>query len=199
MIAVAHYAQVPPQQMKWEKEKTPSAYVVLMRPTKSVVINNAANECRLFFPHSIETSAINFEEAVVAFYKVNSVSRILNQDENRDLSRVQARSQVLAIANYQNDWDGYGAIRPLSECLSHALDIINEEKICLDCLTDIYPNPNGTISFEWEEEDKEIGLEFGSKEFSYYTRFGDHHSYNNKKKYVAEEIGKLAEIVSYMG
>ena len=198
MLAVAHYAQTP-QLMKWEKEEFPSAYIVLIKPTKSLVFNNASNECRLFLPNTIEANAINFEEASVAFYKVNHVGQNLVQDEEKLFSRMQARSQVLAIANYQNDWDGYGAIRPLSECLSHALDIINEEKICLNCLTDIYPNPNGTISFEWEEEDKEIGLEFGSKEFSYYTRFGDHHSYNNKKKYVAEEIGKLAEIVSYMG
>lgn len=115
-------------------------------------------------------------------------------DQTEDI-RMETRNLVLSIANYQDDWDGYGAIRPLSECLSHALDIIGNSHISLNNLSDIYPNPNGTITIEWEQNGNEIGLELGNHEFSYYVHIGDLHSYNNKKQYNDEEIAKLAEYV----
>ena len=102
------------------------------------------------------------------------------------------------LCQLQDDWDGYGAIRPLSECLNHALEIVRNKKINLDFLTDIYPNPNGTLSLEWEQDDNEIGLELGKEEFSFFAHFGELHSYNNKKRYAAEEIERLAEFVSYL-
>lgn len=110
--------------------------------------------------------------------------------------RLQAKDEIRAYANFQDDWDGYGAVRPVAECLNHALEIIRNENVCLDYLTDIYPNPNGTITLEWEQDDNEIGLEVGSREFSYFAHFGDIHTYNNKKQYVAKELEKLAVYIS---
>lgn len=68
----------------------------------------------------------------------------------------------------------------------------------MEYLTDIYPNPNGTLTLEWEQNYKEIGLEVGCREFSFFAHFGDIHSYNNRKKYDADEIEKLAGYVSFL-
>ena len=122
----------------------------------------------------------------------------LLKDGKRDVQRETAQDEVRVFANYMDNWDGYGAIRPLSECLNHALEIIRNKNISLDYLSDIYPNPNGTLSLEWEKNDNEIGLEVGKEEFSFFAHFGEYHSYNNRKQYVAEEIERLAEFVSYL-
>ena len=196
MSATAHYAKQA-NIIEWEKNETPSAYIVPMSEEHALIVRDLPYECKVYVTN-VEIDADVIDDANIVFHKVVEMSNEIAADEQADSSRMRARSQVLAIANYKDDWDGYGAIRPLSACLSHALDIIDDKEFGIENLSDIYPNPNGTITFEWENGNKEIGLELGSQEFSYYARFGEHHSYNNKKQYVAEEIDRLAEFVSYM-
>ena len=138
------------------------------------------------------------KESDVSYFRVKKADSKLLKSEHVDVQRESAQDEIRALANYMDDWDGYGAIRPLSECLNHALEIVRNKKINLDFLTDIYPNPNGTLSLEWEQDDNEIGLELGKEEFSFFAHFGELHSYNNKKRYAAEEIERLAEYVSYL-
>lgn len=197
MMSVAtHYAKSA-NVMEWERGETQSTYFVPMSEVHTLIVHDLPFEC-IFFVANSEIDAGVMEDTNVVFHKVVEMTNEIVDDEQSDSPRMQARSQVLAIANFKDDWDGYGAMRPLSACLSHALDIIDDDKFSMENLSDIYPNPNGTITFEWENDDKEIGLELGSQEFSYYARYGGHHSYNNKKKYVSEEIDRLAEFVSYM-
>jgi hypothetical protein len=199
MVAVQYAKEV--KVMEWEIEETPSAYVVPMIPRKSLVLNDSPIVCK-FHLYNTAPKANNADDiSTTAIYKeVETVSDEFIKDKQIDMARMDARNQVQAIANYKDNWDGYGAIRPLSECLGHALDLIDNSLIKLDYLSDIYPNPNGTVTLEWERDDDEIGIELGRSEFSYYARFGNYHSYNNRKQYDdAEEIGKFVEFVSFMG
>lgn len=193
---VPQYAK-PVEVMEWMMEETPSAYVVPLPIVRTLVIHELPYECKFYILNAGDDAQII--ETDIDYHKVEVLEDELKfYDQTEDI-RMEARNQVLSIAKYQNDWDGYGAIRPLSECLSHALDIIGNAHISLNNLSDIYPNPNGTITIEWEQNSNEIGLELGNQEFSYYVHIGDNHSYNNKKQYIEDEIAQLAEYVSYLG
>ena len=180
-----------------EDDRNLSAYVEYMKPKRSIVENDKNYLCK-FFIYNGEAADDAEETAAISYFKITQVKEDNFIEDEVDLLRMQAQDEIRAYANFQDDWDGYGAVRPMAECLNHALEIIRNENVCLDYLADIYPNPNGTITLEWEQDDNEIGLEVGSHEFSYFAHFGDIHTYNNKKQYVAEELEKLAGYISIL-
>lgn len=196
MIAAPVYFAEPAEATLWEEDKNPSAYVEYVKPRRNIVENEKEYLCTFFV---YNTEAVKNTEDVedISYFKVSEAETELIEEEH-DILREQAQDEIRAYANFQDDWDGYGAVRPVSECLNHAMEIIRNKNINLDYLTDIYPNPNGTISLEWELDDNEIGLEVGSREFSYFAHFEGVHTYNNRKEYVAEEIKKLAGYISIL-
>lgn len=202
MSVAVQYAR-PVKVSSWDVERDSSAYVVPFDSRRTIKIRDYEDPlymCRLFLFNEIDKDKILEDNGLeVSYFKVKKVDAKLLKKEHIEVQRGVALEEIRALANYMDDWDGYGAVRPLSECLNHAMEIVQNKTIKLDYLSDIYPNPNGTLSLEWEQNDNEIGLELGKEEFSFFAHFGDHHSYNNRVKYVAEEIEKLAEFVSYMG
>ncbi len=52
-------------------------------------------------------------------------------------------------------WDGYGAIKIQKPCYEWTKMVI--ENMPEDRVYSIYPNPNGTISLEWDDKNLEIG------------------------------------------
>jgi len=196
MAAAVQYAH-PVEVMPWGEEKNPSAYVVPFERKRIIEVQEFPYTCKIFL-YNGETTRLEDKKAKVSYFRVPKVDLKRLRVEARDMQREAAMDEVRTFANYSDDWDGYGAIRPLSECLHHALEIIRNKNIRLDYLADIYPNPNGTLSLEWEQGENEIGLEVGKEEFSYFAHFGEYHSYNNRKPYAAEEIERLAEFVSYI-
>lgn len=198
MSAAVQYAR-PIEVASWDDERNPSAYVVPFDFKKSIELHDLPYTCKFFLYN--EVNVADGEEntkSEVTYFKVKKVDAKLLKNEYKDEQRESAQDEIRTFANYMDDWDGYGAVRPLSECLNHALEIIRNKNIRLDFLSDIYPNPNGTLSLEWEQGKNEIGLEVGKDEFSYFAHFGEYHSYNNRRQYVAEEIEKFSEFVSYM-
>lgn len=198
MIAVPVEYAKPAEVKPWEEEWAPSAYVEIVKPHRSIVLNETEYSCQFYLTSAGSEEGDDADKMIISYYKVAKVSNHLIKSEKVDVLREQAQDEVRAFANFQNDWDGYGAVRPVAECLNHALEIIRNKNIRLEHLTDIYPNPNGTLTLEWEKDDKEIGLEVGSREFSYFAHFGEHHSYNNRKPYVAEELEKLSEYIAFL-
>lgn len=193
----AYYA-VNVETKLWQEERNPSAYVEFVKPKRSLVVNGQDYQCKFLIYNSGEAVEESETEAKISYFRFEKLNTESELIEGVDQIREEAMAEVRTFANLQDDWDGYGAIRPLSECLNHALEIISNENISLNYLTDIYPNPNGTLTLEWEQDEKEIGLEVGSREFSYYAHFGEVHTYNNQKQYVAKEIEKLAGYISFM-
>ena len=194
--APVQYAK-PAEVKPWEEERVPSAYVEFVNPRRNIVLDEADYSCQLFLASS-GSEDDGADKMTISYYKVAKANNHLIKREKVDVQRERAEDDVRTFANFQDGWDGYGAVRPVAECLNHALEIICNKNIRLEYLTDIYPNPNGTLTLEWEQGGNEIGLEVGSHEFSYFAHFGEHHSYNNRKPYVADELEKLSEYIAFL-
>ena len=196
MIAAPVQYAKPAEVKYWEEEKYPSAYVEVVKPRRSLTFNDADYICQFFLGNQENDDITTI--ANITYFKVEKSIKKLIKEERRDVLREQAQDEVRAFANFQDDWDGYGAVRPVAECLNHALEIIRNKEISLDYLSDVYPNPNGTITLEWEKDDNEIGLELGIREFSYFVNFGEIHTYNNQKHYDAKELEQLVGYISIL-
>lgn len=86
------------------------------------------------------------------------------------------------IKALEHDWDGNGAIAPLTPIINkteiflrslptYITDLLNENSI--------YPNPNGTITVEWEKNNNLVSVELGLKTSNYFARINS--------EYVGEE------------
>jgi hypothetical protein len=79
--------------------------------------------------------------------------------------------QLEEISNLGVDWDGYGAL-PLEK-----QSVLNTRKI-LEMMPkefpvpDLTPNPNGTISLDWEISNIVISVEIGNSKFSAFLNDG---------------------------
>lgn len=94
----------------------------------------------------------------------------------RDVTRVgyaiaefdAARSAVKG-AFQQANWDGYGALPIGDDTRGNAIGALNQIEN-LTCAPEVTPNPNGTLSFEWESA-KGFGLlEIGRTRYSFYLQ-----------------------------
>jgi len=67
------------------------------------------------------------------------------------------------------NWDGYGSLGIKPETKENAIQGI--QNVLLEApVPDITPNPNGTLSFEWETQNGSAHLEVGQTMFSFYVR-----------------------------
>lgn len=80
-----------------------------------------------------------------------------------------AQAKVSEFANMQPNWDGYGAepVGPItSGNAAQALNILSYQLP----MPDITPNPNGTLSLEWETGAGCAHMEIGRTQFSLYIQ-----------------------------
>lgn len=67
------------------------------------------------------------------------------------------------------DWDGYGALPLAAETIQNAKATLPYVQRSSP-IPDITPNPNGTLSFEWENERGVAHLEIGRTRISFYLK-----------------------------
>jgi hypothetical protein len=80
-----------------------------------------------------------------------------------------AKDKVEDFSAMPENWDGYGAIKISLETIKNAR-LALEDILRYAPVPDITPNPNGTVSFEWETT-KGIGhIEIGRTKFSFYIK-----------------------------
>lgn len=79
-----------------------------------------------------------------------------------------ARSAVRSTFSVPN-WDGFGALPIDQETRANALLALNHLE-ALAAAPDVTPNPNGTLSFEWETDQGFGVLEIGRTRYSYYFK-----------------------------
>ena len=79
-----------------------------------------------------------------------------------------ARLAVTELADLKENWDGYGAAPISKQTRDNALRFVNLIEAAPSGLPapEICPNPNGTISFEWETTRVEAYLEIGNTRYS---------------------------------
>lgn len=148
-------------------------YTVGSLPSSKSKLNGC---CKIIIASSILLAA-PFEYTAANVYnddyqKINkAVSDIVNEPVNRLSEELQSFTIL------PDNWDGYEAIAVLEKCANNATLLIS--KIPEEYITKIdsfYPNPNGTITFEWENNlNKTLSLEVGKDTMSYYveTEFDD--------------------------
>jgi hypothetical protein len=80
----------------------------------------------------------------------------------------EAARSAINGAFAQANWDGYGALPVSTEIKSNALEVLSHLEN-LTCAPEITPNPNGTLSFEWESNQGFGVIEIGRTRYSYYV------------------------------
>jgi len=84
--------------------------------------------------------------------------------------RYEVIMDILSFKSLHESWDGFEAIPVEVKSATNAIklmDYIGEDVFCN--VTNYYPNPNGTITFEWENKDNEVvSVEVGNETFTYF-------------------------------
>ena len=86
----------------------------------------------------------------------------------RELQIESIKREIAALALLQEDWDGYGAARIQNQTVTNA-QIAADLVLRTAPMPDITPNPNGTISMEWESKMGVAYLEIGKTQYSCYV------------------------------
>lgn len=79
--------------------------------------------------------------------------------------------KILSFKSLQESWDGYGAVPLEIKSASNAIFFLEtlSEKSNIANLSDIFPNPHGTLSLIWENiYNERLSLEIGNNSMSYY-------------------------------
>lgn len=103
--------------------------------------------------------------------------------------------RLVELRNLGDDWDGYGGAAIGSEVIDSSREYF-AMLVAKFPAPDIQPNPNGTISFEWNAPRGTAHLEIGRSRLSLYIKqqVGDpiFHSATSSSQVVAE-IGQLIQ------
>lgn len=99
---------------------------------------------------------------------------------------------VMALAQLTDNWDEEGAQRVSTTAIKHVLNLLDHPSVRVDLLQDIYANPNGTVSVEWESDNHEYaGVQIGRKQMSYYVTRHQGSDYCNFEYINEESYSKL--------
>ena len=81
-------------------------------------------------------------------------------------------NKVAMLIQLPNNWDGYGAIPPNELINKQVKDFLPQfpERL-LQCTTtdDMYATPHGTVVLEFQKEENELTIEFGEREYGFFT------------------------------
>lgn len=117
------------------------------------------------------------------------------------MDEIKIGEQIERFKHLKHDWDGYGANPIDSHVAENTINVIQKISLkALKLLSDIFLNPNGTLSLLWEIESfKLISLEVGSSSFSYYIKLkGQETIYRNNIKLNDEDIKRLDNDIQEM-
>jgi hypothetical protein len=104
------------------------------------------------------------------------------------------------FTNLSDDgWNGYGA-RPIEHAsYSNAVEIVRATPNSVLRLWNVFPSPNGTISFEFKER-KIAAMSVGNDDFSYIAIDDEGKSIQNQLNFnVGEATAALANMCTFLG
>jgi hypothetical protein len=109
--------------------------------------------------------------------------------------------EILSFKSLKENWDGYSSLPLEVESAANAillLDLLGIENSSL--ITEVYPNPTGTITFEWKNDsDEEIVVEIGNKNMSYYIQFSSKQGvYKNNVLINIEEADEISKYIKML-
>lgn len=107
--------------------------------------------------------------------------------------------EIISFKSLENSWDGFGALPLGVKSATKAISLLDSfDMDILVKISDIHPNPNGTITFDWENKDAEIvSLEIGKDTFTYFVDFNSIETkFYNNQNFSFENIKMLKEYIS---
>lgn len=140
----------------------------------------------------------NYEENVCINDYLKDLNNIIIK---KNYDKKEILKKIFAFKMLNENWDGYGAYPLEAETAANAiemLDLIGEE--LFSGVNDIYPNPNGTLTFEWNNNTGEIfSLEIGNNKVSYFLEMTPEETiYKNNIPVNVSEAEKIAEYIRYI-
>lgn len=101
---------------------------------------------------------------------IDTLNKLISHTVN--MTRSEVIENIMAFKSLHQSWDGYGAIPLEVKSAANAVRFIYFlDDIIVEAINDVYPTPNGTISFVWENENNErLSLEIGNNTLSYYVK-----------------------------
>jgi hypothetical protein len=109
-----------------------------------------------------------------------------------------AREAIEQFSFQDANWDGYGALPISLETKGNALVVLNTLAATAPAPS-VIPNPNGTLSFEWETDQGLGKLEIGRTQYSFYVRptVGPAILYDGRANEVGCTLGTFVEGLLY--
>lgn len=113
--------------------------------------------------------------------------RFAEEDKRQNL-----KIETMRLAKLVDNWDEEGAMRVSTTAIKNVLNLLDHASIRIDLLQDIYANPNGTISVEWENDNNEYaGMQIGRKQMSYYVTHRSSSDYGSYEMISEENYQKF--------
>lgn len=141
---------------------------------------------------------------MVSLEKGQQLSQQITEYSNNLIEKTYADKSVfiekiLSFKSLENSWDGYGALPLGVKSAKNTFTLFDSfDAYILNKISDMHPNPNGTITIEWENKDSEmISLEIGKDTFTYYVDFNTLETkFYNKQSFSFENIQLLKKFIS---
>lgn len=136
-----------------------------------IFLNDEASPMKFYFDNSRTLEIMHSDEA---FDEKNQDTLIISNINFPKITSMDfLLDRISSFESLQDNWDGYGACPLEKESANNAKQIISYIKqinlSAIDSISEYYPNPHGTISFEWNNGvSGMIGLEIGNHSMSYY-------------------------------
>jgi hypothetical protein len=102
------------------------------------------------------------------------------------------KNQILNLGLLNDGWDGYNSIsihKEIIDVASNFIILLNSSQI--EAITDCFPNPNGTLSIEWETDYGKMQLEIGLNNFSYFVKKEGHNPITVNEKNILSNTEKI--------
>lgn len=85
------------------------------------------------------------------------------------MTRQEIIDEINSFKEIESNWDGYGAISPLQEVIVNCKSVIanlTDDKVSI--IEDVFPNPTGTITFEFKTYKGDLHMEVGRTSMGYF-------------------------------
>lgn len=110
-----------------------------------------------------------------------NVTLLTHNDQNINRNFFEAFNNLQTL---KDNWDGYGAISPTEIVIKNVKSLLSalpNQFIANLTEDNIYPNPNGTITIEWanEEDENIVSIEVGEEYSTFYSKIENKPLYTN--------------------
>lgn len=120
-----------------------------------------------------EVQETSVDEVYNCSFQIDNLIDTANKLKSVTFTKRDVIQNILSFKSLINNWDGYEALPLEVESAGNTIYLINLlEDDLIGRIDDFYPNPHGTISFEWINNlNEKVYLEVGNKSFSYFAKF----------------------------